>query len=302
MRQVGVVTATYGRQCVVQCSDGVFFRCTMRGKKSGVVCGDRVEITCSNQEQAVIEAILPRQSLLYRADENREKHIAANVTQVAVVLAARPNPNESLLSHCLIAAEAAQLSALVLVNKADLVEETNALNARLALWCDALPYTRLVVSSQAPVALSQQLRPYFHGHTTLLIGQSGMGKSTLINALIPDANARTGAYSLALDSGKHTTTFAARYRLDADSALIDSPGMQAFGLQHLDVSALAGAFPEFRPYLGTCRFANCTHTHEPDCAVQNACMAGTVNRWRWQQYQQLVVALSRQGTGRVTGK
>jgi ribosome biogenesis GTPase len=131
------------------------------------------------------------------------------------------------------------------------------------------------------------LLPYLQGHTSVLVGQSGMGKSTLINALIPDAQAATREISSVLDSGKHTTTHARLYHLNADSHLIDCPGVQAFGLHHLDFAAVESSFPEFRPYLGHCRFANCSHSHEPDCAIRKATAEGKIDERRLELFQQI---------------
>jgi len=121
----------------------------------------------------------------------------------------------------------------------------------------------------------------------VLVGQSGMGKSTLINALIPAAHAATREISTVLDSGKHTTTHARLYHLNHDSALIDCPGVQLFGLHHLDFAAMERNFPEFLPYLGECRFANCSHSHEPDCAIRKATEEGKIDPRRLQLFQQI---------------
>lgn len=236
-----------------------------------MVCGDQVEVR-RDGDAGVIEAVLPRASLLYRSDAFKSKAIAANVTQLAVVVAARPSFSMELVQRCVLAAEDQGLVSLLILNKADLPETPDA-RERLNLLT-RIGYPLVMLSALTDV---MPLRPALHGHTTLLIGQSGMGKSTLINALFPGADVVTAEYSEALDSGRHTTTHTRLHRLDADSAVIDSPGLQEFALQHLDANALAHAFVEFRPFLGQCRFRDCKHETEPGCRLQEAAAAGEID-------------------------
>lgn len=246
-----------------------------------MVCGDRVEIQ-RDGDAGVITAVLPRTSLLYRSDAFKSKAIAANVTQLAVVVAARPSFSTELVQRCVLAAEDQDIPSLLILNKTDLPETPRALERLNRLT--GIGYPLVTLSALADVA---PLRPALHGHTTLLIGQSGMGKSTLINALFPDAGVVTAEYSEALDSGRHTTTHTRLHRLDADSAVIDSPGLQEFALQHLDANALAHAFIEFRPYLGQCRFRDCKHEVEPGCRLLEAAAAGEIEPKRLKLFQTL---------------
>jgi ribosome biogenesis GTPase len=282
----GLVIAAFGKRYDVELADGRQIGCVTRGKKSDLACGDRVIVKLTAANEGVVENFQPRSSLLYRSNAFRSKILAANVTQIVIVLAAVPSFYEELLNRCLIAAEAAGIRALILLNKADLPESAVA-QERLA------PYAALGYPLQQLSALqdSSPVRPWLQGHCSVLVGQSGMGKSTLVNALLPDAAARTQEISAVLDSGKHTTTAARLYHLDADSDLIDSPGLQEFGLHHLDRDAMERAFVEFRPFLGHCRFNNCRHLHEPDCAVLQAVRDGKISEIRLQSYHKLLTEL-----------
>ncbi len=280
----GRVVAAYGRRFEVETPDGTRRQCVVKSKRRGVACGDRVRLRPSGPGEGMIEEILPRENLLYRSDPQREKLIAANVSQVLVVVAPRPAFNEGLLNRCLVAAEAAAIPAVIVLNKVDLEEEAARLRSRLALY-EGLGYPVVPLSAKQDTS---PLRPYLEGRVTVLVGPSGTGKSTLVNALVPGARAATGEISEALDSGRHTTTHARLYHLGPGSDLIDSPGMQAFGLSHLEPPALAEAFPEFRPYLGACRFNDCRHLEEPDCAVRAAAQQGEIDQRRLAIYQNLV--------------
>jgi ribosome biogenesis GTPase len=280
----GQVIAAFGRQYLVRLSDGSEIACLTRGKKSEVACGDIVDIKRTANAstgdgtgaQGVIERIAPRRSLLHRSDAFREKLIAANVTQIIVVVAAEPSFSDELLARCMVAAFDQKLDVLIVLNKCDLPDAAAAARKRLIPYT-AIGYRVLELSAKQDVSA---LRPFLHNHTSVLVGQSGMGKSTLINALLPDAQAATREISTVLDSGKHTTTHARLYRIDADSSLIDCPGVQAFGLHHLSFGGIEQGFVEFAQYLGQCRFRDCRHAHEPGCALRNAVAEGKIDARR----------------------
>ena len=279
----GRVVAAHGRQYLVELADGSRLPCFPRGKKSEIACGDEVDIQRSSADQGVIDAIRPRRSLLYRSNEIRQKLIAANVDQMIIVVATEPAFSDDLVTRALIAAESAGIEVLIVLNKADLGDRLPAARERLTLFA-RLGYRILELCAHDH---ADDLRPALHGRTSVLVGQSGMGKSTLINALLPEAKAATREISLALDSGKHTTTHASLYRLDAASALIDSPGLQEFGLGHLDLAEIEHAFREFRPFLGRCRFRDCRHHREPDCALTAAVKDGAIDPRRFATYQRI---------------
>ncbi|HUW50250.1 MAG TPA: ribosome small subunit-dependent GTPase A [Sulfuricella sp.] len=280
----GQVVAAFGRHFDVETTDGAIVSCVTRGKKGGIACGDHLRIELTGPAQGVIKSIDPRTSLLFRSDQFKEKIIAANVSQIVVVVAASPAFYEDLVNRCLIAAGAASLKALIVLNKCDMEQETRTALAQLQLYRD-LGYPLLTLSARQDIS---PLRPYLKGETSVLVGQSGMGKSSIINALLPEAQAHTREISQALNSGKHTTTHARLYHLDRDSHIIDSPGLQEFGLAHVNEMDIAHAFVEFRPYLGHCRFSNCRHLVEPGCAVLEAAAAGKIDPRRLESYRKLV--------------
>lgn len=211
MSHTAQIITSYGRRYIVRTPDGQTFDATTRKKRVDFACGDQVEISPINAEQVVIEDFLPRQSLLYRQDAWKTKLIAANVSQLLIVTAAVPSPSEALLQRALLAAEAADIEAVIVLNKADLPET--------AQWRDKLAFYETLgyrVLETRALEGAETLKPILQGHTNIFLGQSGMGKSTLTNALLGNQAARTGDISTALDSGKHTTTHAQLYDLNEE--------------------------------------------------------------------------------------
>ncbi|MEJ6022462.1 ribosome small subunit-dependent GTPase A [Ramlibacter sp. PS4R-6] len=294
-RQPGLVVASHGRHFLVETPDGKRVICHPRGKRSEAVVGDRVQWLQSHDE-GTIEKVEDRRNLFYRQDEVRTKSFAANLDLVLVLIAAEPEFSEHQLSRALIAAEAERIEPFIALNKSDLVEPFER------AWGRLLPYQRMHYGVM-PLSLRLsgdvdrvKLLNHLKGKTTLVLGPSGAGKSTLINLLVPGATVVTGEISQALNSGKHTTTSTTLYWVDAErqTALIDSPGFQEFGLHHIDPGKLPECMPDIRAHLGHCRFYNCTHLHEPGCGVIEAVGEGAeaITPSRYRIYKDLFAELS----------
>lgn len=279
----GQIVASFGRRYLVELADASTLDCVTRGRRGALACGDRVTILRSSAGKGVIESVGARTTLLYRSDRARQKLVAANVTQIAIVVAPLPAYSADLVNRCLAAAEHGGMAALIVLNKIDLPQAAQALEA-LGLY-RGLGYRVVALSARQDL---DPLVPCLKGETSVLVGQSGMGKSTIINGLLPAAAVRVAEISAALDSGRHTTTHTRLFHLDATSHIIDSPGMQVFGLHHVEEDALAQAFVEFRPWLGQCRFRDCRHMSEPACAISAACRDRKISEQRLASYRALV--------------
>lgn len=302
----GLVVAAHGRHCLVESPDGERRICHPRGKKSQVVVGDQV-LWQTTGDEGSIERVQPRRNLFYRQDEMRTKSFAANLDQILVLVAADPEFSESQLARALIAAEAEHIDVLIVLNKSDVQPGFDRAWARLApyrrMGCAVLPLRLKGETAATTEAGLDELQARLAGKRTLVLGPSGVGKSTLVNRLVPHARALTGEISRALNSGKHTTTSTTWYWVDEQrqTALIDSPGFQEFGLNHIEPMQLAHLMPDLRANLGTCRFYNCTHLHEPGCAVVSHVQtvdepspsdALAISPYRYQIYRELFDELS----------
>jgi len=295
----GLVVASHGRHVWVETPEGRRLICHPRGKKSQTVVGDRV-LWQATQDEGTIEKVLERRNLFYRQDDIRTKSFAANLDQVLVLIAAEPEFSESQLARALIAAEAEKIQPIIALNKSDLRVPFERAWQRLAPYRSmGYPMVALALKPRAVDAAAtqrEQLTPLLQGRTTLLLGPSGAGKSSFINRLLPNAQVLTNEISTALNSGKHTTTHTSLYWMDDahTSAVIDSPGFQEFGLQHVAAMQLAALMPDIRALAGACRFYNCSHLHEPGCGVLDAVKADApaLGATRYRIYCELFAELS----------
>lgn len=284
----GVVVARLGRQADVEDATAphALVRCHIRANIESLVAGDRVA-WCAEGDAGVVLAVENRSSVLQRPDaQGRLRPLAANLDHIVVVLAPEPQPHPTLLDRYLVAAEDAGIAATILLNKSDLHETCAAIAPLLAPYT-VIGYPVLHASARASGGLDA-LHAALAGHTTAFVGQSGVGKSSLIATLLPDADLRIGRLSTAEAKGRHTTTTARLYHLPQGGVLIDSPGIRDFSLAFLDAARTARGFREFRPFLGSCRFRNCVHRDEPGCALREAVARAAVGEARYRSYLQIL--------------
>ena len=295
--QRGLVVSTHGRHVIVEDEQGQRLICHPRGKKSEAVVGDRVlwQPTLEGSGEGLIVQVEERRNLFYRQDEWRSKSFAANLDQMLVWIAVEPVFSEAQLTRALLAARYADIPVTIVLNKVDLPGADTA-RQRLAPYV-AMGYPVVEMSLKVDTdAAKAQVMPLLQGKASLVLGPSGAGKSTLINTLLPNARAEVGEISQALNSGRHTTTTSLWYWLDDshESAVIDSPGFQEFGLHHIAPTELAKWMPDIAAHIADCRFYNCTHRQEPGCAVQAAAERGEISAMRLSLYTGLFDELSEQ--------
>ena len=268
-------------------------RCKFRRNVGRPFCGDRVLVARADDASLVVDKILPRENNFVRTDDRQRKHIiAANLDQVLIVVATRPLPSRDLMERYLLAAHSLGIEPVIVYNKTDLqVAADETANGVQVLShmpdYEALGYNVIRTSCKAAPGISG-LQPVLKNKTSILAGQSGVGKSSLINQIIPDQHIQTGELSNATGKGIHTTTSTIMYQLNDGGYLVDSPGVWEYGLWKLDNAELATGFIEFEPWLGRCHFNNCLHASEPGCAIKQAVTDGFILDWRFQSYLRLL--------------
>lgn len=281
----GRIVSAHGRHYMVQLEDGTVRQCFPRGKKAGPAVGDRVLVAVAGEEGS-IERIEERKNLLYRSDEMRTKQFAANVDRLLIVVAPEPEFSDELVGRALVGAWSAGVEPHIVLNKIDLPSAEGARERLKTFRHLGVPVHETDATNVS--ATRETLLPLLRDRCSLLLGQSAMGKSTILNALVPDARAHTQPHSQALGAGRHTTTTTRLYTLPEGGDLIDSPGFQAFGLHHLEPEDILRGFPEFKEPTSECRFYNCSHRHEPGCGVLAALQRGDITPERHALYERLL--------------
>ncbi len=285
------VVAAHGRNFLLRprATPAERLAAVVRARRTDCVVGDQVAFRRLNRDQAVIERVLPRRNQVARSDAYRTKVIAANVDQAGVVVSGEPPFDEALLVRVLLALEAERIGCLIIATKLDLAAARAAIAPRLAVY-RGLGYPVIETAAAGSPPVLADLPARLRGRRTLLLGESGMGKSTLLNALVPGAERQTAAISAALAAGRHTTTDTRAFELPEGGWLLDSPGFQTFEVMHLTRWQAAHAMPEFRPLLGQCRFNDCSHVADPGCAIREAAQDARIDGLRYKLFTGIVTA------------
>jgi ribosome biogenesis GTPase len=284
----GIIIAHFGASVDVEDSTGQSFHCHLRKNAEPAITGDRVLWRLEKDQTGIVVKILPRKSLLSRPEKNKMKLIAANVDILVIETAPPPLFSERLIDRYIVAAEYLKIQPVILLNKIDLLDEATKLNLQTALSVyEKIGYQVIYSSIYLQNGLNE-LREFLTGKTSVLVGVSGVGKSSIIAHLTHDAEIRIGEVSESKGSGRHTTTTTRLYRIPEGGSLIDSPGVREFALFHLPPEEVIRGFIDFRPFLGQCKFRNCQHQTEPDCALAQAIKAKLISEARWLSYCEII--------------
>ncbi len=288
----GRIIAHFGKQIIIEDEQAKEHRCNARRNLPPLVCGDYISWYYPDPKSCIIHDLKARSSLLARPDDRgKQKIIAANIDQILIVCSPLPELNEGLLDRYLVAATLTGINPLIVLNKTDLLEQKQLTNyqQRLAVY-QQLDYQVIYTSAHEDIAFNQ-LSQCLHKKTSILVGQSGVGKSSLLNRLLPEVHARIGEVSSATGKGRHTTTTARLYHLLDSASLIDSPGIREFGLWNVSPEQLAQGFPEFVAREDQCRFRNCRHRNEPGCAILEAVAQDEISSERHASYLRILASL-----------
>ena len=293
--QPGLIIAHYGSQLDIEPigKPGETYRCHLRANLPPLVTGDRIIWRSGNKGLGVVVALEERDSLLSRPDMHGQlRPVAANIDYIVLVIAPAPIPHANLIDRYLVAAETVGIEPVILLNKTDLLEDNvtrQAIDDMMARY-EQIGYRVLRASTRSEDGLVA-LKDLLNEHTSVFVGQSGVGKSSLVNVLLPGVDIRVGALSEATGKGTHTTTAAKLFHFPAGGTLIDSPGIREFGLWHMEPEQVLEGFKDFRPFLGYCKFRDCNHDKEPGCAIQEALEKGEILPERFASYKHILNSL-----------
>ncbi len=298
--QEGLIIAHYGQQLDVEPVDGdnkgQVLRCFVRANIDSLVTGDRVIWRMGSDNTGVIVARCDRHSLLQRPDNfGALKPVAANIDRIILVIAPEPEPHDNLIDRYLVAAEITDIPVILLLNKSDLVNESNrsSIDTLLKRY-QALGYPVERTSARTQGGQADGVQALVNGQTCVFVGQSGVGKSSLIQTLLPEESIRVGAVSEATGKGVHTTTTARLFHLNCGGDLIDSPGIREFGLWHMTPSEIEYGFREIRDLIGQCKFRNCSHLGDPGCAISKAAEEGRISQARLTSFHRILQDMAEQ--------
>lgn len=308
--EAGVVVSRFGQQAIICTPTEPALRCHIRRAVESLVCGDDVVWRRLQQREGdvagVIEAVQPRRSLLSRPDYyDGVKPVAANVDQILIVSSVLPAFSSQIIDRYLVACEDIEVQPVIVLNKSDLIdslpaEQQQEIAQALSVYRD-IGYAVLELSAKHPESLTS-LQQLLSDHVSIVVGQSGVGKSSLVNALLPEINADVREVSDNSGLGQHTTTVATRYEVPTGGVLIDSPGIREFALWHLEPERVAWCYIDFRPYLGRCKFRDCKHLDDPGCALQEALESGDLHALRLYNFHRIIESMTIKKPSRATSR
>lgn len=294
----GLVITRFGQHADIEDSETLeVHRCNLRRGIESLVSGDKViwraGLESMDGISGVVEAVEPRTSVLTRPDYyDGLKPVAANVDQMVIVSSVLPELSLNIIDRYLVAAETLQIAPLIVLNKIDLLDETQ--RETYQSWLEEyqrIGYPVLLVSKQTGEGI-EALEAELQGRINIFVGQSGVGKSSLVNALMPQFNVEEGEISENSGLGQHTTTASRLYHIPSGGDLIDSPGVREFGLWHLEAEQVTEAFVEFKPYLGGCKFRDCKHLDDPGCLLVEAVEKGDISEVRFDNYHRILESMA----------